>query len=443
MALEHSSENNFNDISRLIELRQKRILAKMPAYIKVTCLFAGTAFLLTFLVELMRGILDGDSGILFSLSLGGLISFTLTLFANLIIWFFVVWSITIVPYLVYCSYQSSREVRNDIISRPLKWIRLAASTFLPIAIFSIVWSSFTGGNVQAIAKISPVEFIVVIVGTCLVTTLLYLINSFIPYKVFEFRISLISLLLYLSLFLTYGLGYSAISYSMVFGSLVYVAFWSGSDSILELLKGISTYDLEERDVRRLEEIGDRRQAIDESRYDMELERKEIEAQTESILQKIDFEEKISELERKKRLSELKREEIYATRQIDTFIIDDLNRKLKAYKQCLDVLSSEYNKRTAREIEASNQRLIGQAKELRAEDLNSSIMQVIEEINAISKGVPDILEILRAEILLTTKELAKKTKELNQTEESDSGSNVVDADVIDGSDHGWQNSEDSV
>lgn len=406
---------NKGNISEIIESRQELILYRLPRYFKVTFLISCSGFLLTFFVELIRTIFADSRELNFSLSLGGLISLLLTLFANLIVWIFVIWSISSVPYIIFCAYQSSQSVRKSIISQPLKWIRLAASTFLPMTIFALAWTSFSRGTSEAVIQVSSVEFVAVIIGSLLVTILLYGIDYIIPSHKLEIRILLLSSLLYLSLFLTYGLGYSPVSYSMVFGCLIYTSFLGGSESVSDILKGVATYDIDLEHLTRLEDIARRREAMGMVKHTQELEEEEHVIEVYALKQRTEAELKISELQSDKKLNEellkLRKRKIEANQRINELALKGMEQKINALVQLYDILSSEHESRVNRLTEEKLKQLQADVKDIRPEELDEMIKKLVGEMNILSQGIPEGLESLREEIISTTQIMENETRRL--------------------------------
>lgn len=395
---------------QLLEKRQSEIMAKLPDYLRVTALTAIIGFVITSAVQWFFG---GETSQNLSfpeiseLSIGSIIAFVLTLLAVLIVWLFVIWSVSFIPFIAFHAHKSSRKFEVPVGTRAFRWIQLYTATFLPMAVFAVAWNSFaTLGNDIEIT-ISTVEIAILTLGVAGVTAGLWFINRYIPGKYLALRVSLLSVVLYASLFLTYGRGYSLASYSVLFGILVYIAIF-GSDQLEEVGRRIATYDIDPVVADRLDETTNTYQQL-QSKYDemytKELESDALRQENEQIVRLTQIE---NETNLNMQLAEIRKSKADFNQLTNETQLKIYQAKLDALKQMYEVLSAELSDRIKVQIPQSLDTLRTQAQGYSARELQTVMAQIMNETDAALEGLPESLENLRTRMLEATREIEQHT-----------------------------------
>jgi hypothetical protein len=392
----------------VLEKRQKTTLDKMSPFVYTTILIAAGGFTLIFLAKLAKDLFSNNIPTI-SFSLGDVISLILTLFANIIIWLFVIWSLSAIPYISYQSFKSSQMIPSSMITKPFKWVQLSAATFLPMIIFAVAWISFAANeNIDIITKINLNELAFVFAGAVLIVLILVLVNHLVPASHAEIRLNIISFILYLSLFLTYGWGYSPVSYSMVFGILFYFAFGGGTNSMGEMLRRIAIYDVDAKVADKLEDILKRHQDLRVVEDEARLREQEFLAQKEENRQKEKITQLVSDDQLNQQLSHVREKKIELNQKVNEAEIAILDKKILLLGQMFDILSSELNQRMASKIQDHIKSLSANAKGLSPVELNVQMNQLIAQMDQSLEGIPESLEDLRTQLLVTAKAIEDQT-----------------------------------
>ena len=395
----------------MIENRQQEILSHLPGYVKVTGLLALLGFAITSLVQWVTDTMPEDYLGLITISsptLASLITLFLSLFSILIMWVFVIWSLTFIPFVAYHAHRSSRKF-NVAGTRVFKWIQLYASTFFPMAIFAVIWNSFAVEGSIVVARIDSFnEVAAVAVGTVVVSFILWLVNRVLPSQWIALRLSIMSFMLYAALFLSYGWGYGLVSYYMLFGVLVYLVLF-GSSHLEAIGREVVTYDLDSQVAQGLREILTQYQktkAVEEEmvkrEYISEIQKKEY----QQILRMAEGE---TDASLRAQLADIYRERADLNRRVNEARIGLFRRKLDAISELYEILSSELSRKADEEIPRQIEKIRDNVQDFSPEELRECLNRLMVQINSSFAGLPESLEDLRTEVRQLTDDVEQYTR----------------------------------
>lgn len=405
----------------LLEDRQKYILSKMPSFFKNTIIIALVGFVITFILQWITNSLPPDRYGLVSLTqptLGSIMAVILSLLSVLIMWVFVIWSLFFIPFVSYNAYKAAQHSRLPIGNKPFRWVQLYATTFLPMSIFAIAWSSYATEASNFTTRLAGVtDFVIVIFGAILVAVIIWGANLLVPSRLLALRLALFSTLLYATLFIAYGGGYSLASYAMLFGILGYLTF--DQEKIEELGRRIATYDLDSRVAEQLNDIAIKNQKL-QSTQD-EINAKEAELQTKYKLQEQEIRSLNVEnqLELQVQLSSIKKEKAVFNRQSNEALLMLFQQKANLINNMYSVLSSELSDRMDEQIPKRIKDLQENAKSYDPLELQNKMQELMDEMNNGLKALPEGLKALQCEMLETAKQIEAQTNLLLEEDEKDS------------------------
>ncbi|MCL4504799.1 MAG: hypothetical protein M1434_04395 [Chloroflexi bacterium] len=410
----------------VLHQRQQKLLSLMPKYARTIINLAIIGFVLFFTAQIVSELSSQELPLSFKslitflgdefkktfaisgLSLGSAISAILSIFSNIVMWAFVIWSLSFVPYLAYHSYMLSRETKSSLTTRPLKWVQLFASTFLPIAAFAIAWNSTTNHSSNIVVQVKSIdEAAVLVVGTIIITAALFLINRVVPANVIAIRLALLSSLIYASVFLAYGQGYSVASMAALFGILFYLMFASGQ--IEEVGRRVVVYDLDDSVAKKLDVLNARFEQLRVTQDETSLSQHETEvlqaqAKTKSKLVESQVEQRLSQ-----QLSEIQSKKIDLVEKMNQTQIDILQQKINMLAKVFDVASNEFSAKLDQEFPQQLDQLREKAKNLPPDELYAKMEELIRNMNPILDGLPGTLTGLRAQLLKAANELETQTR----------------------------------
>jgi len=432
-------ELNENTLVEVLQERQKKLLALMPKYARRILWWAIFFFLANSLFQFLLSAIaiftsanasqdwlpsiislaTGGIQKMFaanSFSLGSVISVLLTLFSNILMWAFTLWSITFVPFLAINSYKSSQESVSKLATRPLKWVQLFAATFLPMAAFAIAWNSTSthAGNVVIEVKSSE-EAVILIVGAILVAGVLFLINRFISPEAIAIRLSILSAIIYSSLFLAYGQGYSIASLAMLFGILGYLMFASGQ--IEEVGRRIVVYDLDPSISKKVDVINSRFQDLQVTHDEIALSERENrmlqdQSRAKSKLAESKMEQKLGD-----QLAEIQSRKVDLVHRMNGTQIEILERKIDMLDQAFEIISKEYTSKLTQDFPKQLDELKNAARTLPANELSTRMNDVMGGMNLLLEGLPETLDELKTQVLKAANDLESQTRLLLSTAEN--------------------------
>jgi hypothetical protein len=393
--------------------RQQVILASLPKFVRITLLASLGGFLLTQIVKLVadQSARDRLTAIhLADITLGSLVAFLLSLVSDLVVWVFVIWSIAFVPYIAYRAHTAARQSIVKSITRPMRWIQLYASTFLPMTIFALAWNSIeTRPHPQAPLRFtSALDVILFVFGAAGSLAGLFLINwkKCIPPHLVAIRLSLLSCLLYVSLFLSYGWGISLASEAMVFGILIYLVI--NTSGIAELGRRLSIYDVDPAIADQLEKIAIRHDALNIRGSKNFLKQKEQEVHLAEQQVEIGIEKSDSEMTLVHQRMAIRKKGLDLNRKMNETQLKVLERKIEFLAAAVETLSSEISERMGKEIPALTQELRENVKTYTPQQLQERMNSIVSLLDSRLLGNPVLIAEIREQLLATTSELDKHT-----------------------------------
>lgn len=407
--------NRDDQITEVLLSRQKAIVGTLPAFFKVTSTLAILAFLITMLFQLRHDPLmtSGFSKVIEQITrqitVPSIIACVLSLFSSLIIYLFVGWSISFVPFIAYQAHKASRDTPSSIRTKPIRWVQLYAATFFPITVFAIAWDSIGPklGNGISLKITNPIEALWLCMGTGLVVTIIWLANKFIPSRLAAVRLSFFSLLLYLSLFLSYGFEISIASHSMVFGILLYLMF--RSNEFAELARRLSLHDMDATLADHIDGILNRHQEVDNLRSELHLKKREHEVQEETHKLSIQIEKDKSEQNLAGQLANIHKRGLELSEQLNQTQLKFIDDKIHTLSEVFDIVNQEAQNRVKEEIPNKLAELREQVKTMSPEDLRSKMDELSQTIAISLGGIPEALGPLRQQLLIATRQLKEQTK----------------------------------
>lgn len=422
----HKPQAIQESILGLLQERQQNILSHLPAFAKITILLSVLGFAGTIFVGTITSAISGGPALSqffpFPSDLGSTIALLLTLFSNVVMWVFVVWSLSFVPFIAYQAHNSSQTLKTNVVVKPFRWVQLYASTFLPMMIFAVAWHSIlpSGNDSDPLIRhttniviqiTSPAEAAVVILGTIIVVIMLWVINNFIPSNFSALRLSLISSMLYASLFLAYGRGYGAASHAVVFGILTYLTL--GANQIEEVGRRIAVYDIEPNTAQKLEEIVRRDQERRSIQDEALIKQEEHEAQKamhriERTIAQAKSEEALNE-----QLSKIHKEKIELNRQMVETQLNLLRQRIQIMHGAFRVVSEEFTHKARAEMDEKIKWLEANAKYFSPEELIEQMRKLRQEMDASIQGIPESLQELYQELQKTASQLEVQTLRLTE------------------------------
>jgi len=436
------------DESTIIETlqeRQQKLLVLMPSYARRVIFWAILGFLIYLLspliLKLISSLIDLATSPESSLpetitllgsevkrtfavtdfSLGSLISIVLSLFANITMWAFLISSLTFIPYLAFHSYKLSQETISKLATRPLKWIQLFASTFLPMAAFAITWNSAATRTANIVVQIeSKEEFTIVVIGTVFVAALLFAINLVVPSDAIAIRLSLLSTLIYASLFLAYGQGYSVASFSTLLGILLYLMFASGQ--IEEVGRRIVIYDLDQSIAKKVDVISARIQALQITHDETLLS----ERQSRMLQEQARARTKLAESQMEQRLGEqlleIQTKKVELVHKMNQAQLDILEQKINMLGTAFDIISREYATKLSQDFPIQLDEIREAARTLPPQELYGKMDSFMRGMNLLLDGLPETLGELKAQLLQAASDLETQTRLLltSSSEKPDNG-----------------------
>lgn len=389
-----------------LEERQKRVLARLPGFAKVSILTAGLAFSATTVIQ---GIMDppiakqfGLPSPLSSLTIGTFVAVLLAAFSAVTTWLFVIWSLTFIPFLGYHTYKAAQQAAVPVGTRGLRWIQLYTCTFLPMAVFAAAWNSLATVH-PGRASISGIDLLLILVGAAIVAALLWFTNR-IPIKLVALRLSVLSIMLYASLFLTYGLGYSTAAHSALFGILGYLTF--GLGDLEELGRRVMMYDVDPAVADRLFDLQTRRQLVRTRGDELVVQRMEHQQSTKAA--QIDNESRLGT-----QLTKISEARTHFNQRTNETMLMMLEKHQKMLGDMHAILTEEFSRKMEEEIPRRIAALRQKAPMLSPGELAAEMKLIIGEINKMVGDVPTGLDSLRDRMLQITSEMETTTRRLAQ------------------------------
>lgn len=386
--------------------RQRKIQATLPSYGRAVLTWAVVAFVGTSVIQVVVRVLSViplptnpssfrvsalnailqllwgkfwmmlDPG---ELSIGGIVSVILSLFSNIVMWAFVICSMTFIPHIAYRVYKASQSSPSSAATKPFRWLQLYASTILPITVFAIAWNSIPHGGASIGTAIESVdEAIYVVVGTFIVSFILYVINRLIPVHALPVRVALLSSTIYAAVFIAYGAGQSVASFSLLFGMLLYLMV--GSKQIEEVGNRIMIYDLDTGPARKVISALARYQELQVAEEEQHLSQRESEliqryAQAKNRIARARLEQM-----RNQQLSDLQEERFKLVHRMNNTEVRYLFQKLDWLTRMFDATQTELSKQLDLRMSKRLRALTQRSKMLKPPELHAQMRELIDFID---------------------------------------------------------------
>lgn len=410
---EHFGEMNSNatmadKLIRGLDERQQASLENLPNYGKVTTVIALVILTLGIGIQALTGTLPNEQIQLVKAlqrpSIGGVLSFALTLIAHIINAVFAIWATSFIPYFALKSYKASQKIKIPLRTNVSKWIQLFAAVFLPVFAFAIFASNFPGSNAHFIVNLNLNDALLIISGTLIVWIVLYTTVKFIPLKLVVIHLTIYSMLLYSVIFCAYILGFGTITYAAVLGMMFFLMF--SSNKLGEVARRISIYDIDSTIADKVSAVSNRENTIkvkeaeaDVSKLDQELGNR---------VEKLNSEEDVN-----KRLQQIKSTRLEFNSKVGKTKLEILNKKLDFYNQLFSSLSEEYDLKVTDELPTLLKDFKTNVKNMSPQQLSETMDDIINRVNISLDTIPKGLDNLRVEMKKATKELQEATEELNR------------------------------
>lgn len=404
--------------------RQRRILKHLPNFARVTLAVAVMGFLATSIVQWFSGINPVERLGLVTLSqptLGVVISFLLTLFSVLVMWVFVIWSLSFIPFIVYHAYKVSQQSKVAIGNRAFRWLQLYAATFLPMATFAVVWTSVPTENNVVFQLNSLSEIVLILSGTVVIALALWGLNSQIPPRFVAVRIALLSTMLYASLFLTYGLGYNLISYTTLLGILTYLTF--GAGELEKVGRRLITYDIDPEIAEKISKLATKNQDVKSKKDEVRI--RKVDLEITKIEQQYDIEAVQAENEAglNEQLANILKTKADINKQTSQAKLRMLQQKYELLQSLHESLSKELEEKMEKALPEIIRQWKNDMKDATPGVLQDKMNNLLSKISYETAGIPESLDEVRNEMLQVTNEIQNQVQHLieerTQTSKEDS------------------------
>ena len=279
-----------------------------------------------------------------------------------------------------------------------------------MAIFAIAWNSFASdanGQVSYVLRLAPKDFLLLAAYTGVVVALITVINWKIPVRFAVVRLSFFSILLYASLFLTYGRGFTMASQAMVFGILIYLTF--GAGQLSELARRISLHDVDPKLAESFEEIITHHDALQNLKDETQLKRTEHEVIASKRKLEIEIKQSESDLSLSQQFADMRTKKVELTKQMNEVQLSVLETKIGFLSDVFGVLSKEMHLRLSSAIPKQIEDLKKNVGTLTPEEIRLQMGVIIEQINSSLQGIPESLAELRTQLLETSTEIEQATR----------------------------------
>ena len=343
-------------------------------------------------------------------------------FSSVVLYLYLIWSLTFIPFIGFQAYKASQEFQPDLITSGARWLQLYGAILLPCFIFAIAWSStpaLTAGDmVKAFSITLPYQALGAL-GFAAVTILtLFVIHRQIPKRLTTVRLSLLSILLYTSVYFTYNRGIGVIAFGLVFGSLIYIMFWS--HHFTDLLRQITMYDVEPKQVEEYDEIirlhNETRMIRDQST----LIKEKHSAEMDKMGFDLERARHVGDHELNKQLVDIRDRKSSLNKQINSVQIELMDKKIKMLNELFSSVSKEMAARVDATIPKRLEEVKENLKSMSPDEINAQMTVLMQEIDLCMKGMPEKLDELRVTLLSTTKQLEEQTRSLVEARTSGDG-----------------------
>jgi hypothetical protein len=279
-----------------------------------------------------------------------------------------------------------------------------------MAAFAIAWNSSAIHVTNIVVQVhSAEEAITLVVGTILVAGILFAINRFISSNAIAVRLSILSTIIYSSLFLAYGQGLSVASLAMLFGILFYLIFASGQ--IEEMGRRLVVYDLDPNISKKVDVINARFQTLQVTHDEITLSERENrmlqdQSRAKSKLAEAQMEQRLGE-----QLSEIQSRKIELVHKMNRTQIEMLEQKINMLGSAFDIVSKEYTNKLTQDFPRQLEVLKEDARTLPAKELSEKMNGFMGGMNLLLEGMPETLGELKKQLITAADDLENQTRML--------------------------------
>lgn len=331
------------------------------------------------------------------------ISLVITVFSNFVSIMFVLWTLFFIPYIAYQSYRISQKISLPIGRKPFKFMQLILSTFFPAMIFAVIWGNLPPENIgfKSVQTLQDVAFTLII--GIVVWAILFTASNILSNRYIYIYTSLLSVLLFASLLLNYGLGVGAISYGTLFGILFFLTF--NFPRVEEIGRVISMYDLDFAIIDKFNSVIDAEDEIETTKWERELQVQKYNAEIEHL-------EIESQHDVNRQLQTVEKFKLDFNARITEEGFKQWEMQLQALDRLQSILSEELNQKISRDIPTKIASLAKRAEGMSSDNLHDQINQIRDEILASFDGPPEVLEDIRQKFHDRIEDVYKQTKKLS-------------------------------
>lgn len=409
-----------------LEKRQKYVLHKLVVFLKRAAILSFLLFLIIFALQWYTGTLPQNRYGLVALSqpnVAKAIVFFIGLIVIYVHFLFFVLAVTFVPYTIFVCLKAAQT--TDSGRRGLRWFQLLLAAFLPIGMFGIIWSGFLPDSIETTSIFfkDPKKIVILLGGIFLVYLFLWQVNKRTPIEWVSPRIAILSSMLWMSLFLSYGSGVGVYSSAMLFGILLYLA--TNTEKLEEVGRRLITYDYDPSIVSDLEKLAVRKQKVNISRDNINLKREELYTKKEEHSENIKEQKLSTEIEATEQMSKIEQTRMDFNKKTSEVILSTLEKKVDMIQRMQDVVSTELERKVTFRLEEHLEKLKKESLSDSPEVLHQKMSDLIFEMNASLQNVPDGLRQLQSEMVATLEQTAmqieKQTSLLEHLDSEDNDS----------------------
>ena len=423
-----------DQITDILNERQRAIIEKLPSFFKVTLTLAILGFLISFAVRVSAdptmsgGFQTALTHVTSQITVPRVVAFVLSLFSSVVIWLFIIWSLSFATFLTYQAHKASRISSSIIRTKPIRWMQLYAATFFPIAVFATAWDTVGSASPAnfTLSLSSVAEVLWLVCGTATVVALIWLANHFIPSRLAAVRLSFLSLLLYTSLFLTYGCQITIASHSMVFGILLYLMFESSAFS--DLARRLSLHDVDIALASHIDKILERHQEIENLKGETALKREEHIATEERHALSLEISQSESDQNIRSQLADIHATKIQLSERLNRAQLTLIEKRIQTLTEVFEIVNNETQARLRGGITAQLASLRNEVKDMSPDELTDRLGQITKTIEANLTGIPESLKEVRKLLVQTTRDLARETKLIAEQRTEDANDSQANEDA---------------
>lgn len=391
-----------------VQERQKAILKKLPKYFITTIVIAVLGIIFTSITESANPISSSRLFKLSSASLVDIITLILNLFSILMLWLFVIWAISFIPFIAIQAHKSSEKIKFELETKSFRWIQLYSSSFIPMIIFSFAWLSLPKYTYIEVPLSSPLELIKMVLVGIFIWGLLYLVTSVVK-KQTALNVAFISTLLFISLYIAFGVGYGGIAYSTLFGILFYLA--TNFELLEELGKRIAMFDIDPVIVDKVISTGVTHQEIKASEDELALRGLELGLKKKKSSQKQNEKKLDHEIELSDEYDKIKQTEIDFNKNFNQTMLNVFLQKSTTLNQMFQILSKELDSRIVTQIPEKIEELKKNAKNYNPKQLFTEMMSIYSQMSKTLTEIPETLNDIRDEMTKVLDDMKKQTQSL--------------------------------